>query len=207
MSIYNQNPDPDYPVLNGPGFIQHTCQPYAQVQQQYYYNGQYAQPIQQPMDSRRYAAPAQPTFATPTPAQPQPTFGFNQLAEESRRNMSPIQPQQAQASPWSVPTAAQQVQQQYLAPTPAIPQPTYDPRYAALYQYNPTFDKKSGVWNNSDVCNPYVAPAVNWGAAEIPVPAQPQQFQYQQPVFSPAQPQMQQDWEMIAKTNFGPLKW
>lgn len=225
MSIFNQNPDPDYPVLTGPGFIQHTCQaPTYGQPQQFYYNGQSVMPVQpagypvQPTfgyDSRRYDMPAQPVMqATPVVQQPQQSFGFNQLAEASRRNMTvPVQPTPATApsaapvSPWAAqPMPQPQAVPQY--PVTAQVPAAYDPRYSAIYNLHPQFDKKKGVWGNQEMTTPCMPPIVNWGAQpEVPqygygYPAQPQPipvYQYPQQVQQP----VVQDWYQIAKANFG----
>lgn len=227
MAIFNPNPDPDYPVLNGPGFIQHTYnQPLAQ-QQQFYYNGQAvvptmvpAQPAMpmmgnmNPMDqSRRYDA--QPTPMMVPAQQPQQTFGFNQLAEQSRRNMTTIPnptPQPAQtpavvASPWSVQTQPAQVPAMtpQFAPQQAQPASMYDPRYSAIYNCHPSIDRKSGVWGVQEVYTPCMAPSVNWNAMQTTAPAQypqmtyPAVYQYPQQVQQP----MQTNWEQIAKQTWG----
>ena len=217
MSIFNVNPDPDYPVMDGPGFIQHTCQPYGNMmggmQQQFYYNGQTAQPIMpsapygmpsQQLDSRRYDA--QPT------AMPQstPSFGFNQLVETSRRNQGTPAQMQQPVSPWSgIQPNTQQI------PQPVIPtqqQETYypsayDPRYSALYTCHPKVDTKQSAWGNQEVYSPVMPPTVNWGAQPTVVPQYVPQYGYMnsQPIQYPqsnmTQP-IQQSWEEIAKNNF-----
>lgn len=182
MAIFNTNPDapnPDAPVLDGRGFIQHTCQApqvIAAQQQQYYYNGMSSQPVMPQQsgvgynmpaqtDSRRYDAPPTPAPVSPwAQQQQQPTFGFNQMVEDSRRNlMTP--PQQQPASPWVV----QPVPQSIPTPQPQyVYASQYDPRYSALYTCHPSFDKKSGAWGNTDVTQPCVPPTVNWNAQPAP---------------------------------------
>ncbi len=224
--IYNTNPDPDYPVLSGPGFAQHTCQPYTAVipnQQQYFYNGQTVmQPVGGVADSRRYDAPAPQISAmgaAPVQPTPAPTYGFNQLVESTRRNQgAPVQTAPvAQTNPWAVQPAAQPA---------TIPAPTYatqpvnpnggyyyssmnDPRYDALRTCHPSVDKKQGVWGVQETYAPVVAPTVNWGAASV-VPNNVLQYGYvnSQPMVTYPQisttPQpIQPSWAEIAEANFG----
>lgn len=224
MSIFNTNPDPDYPVLNGPGFIQATYQqynnPYMQAAgaQQYYYNGQYLQPMYQPMhqpgfpvDSRRYDAPT-----TPIPTQqPQQTFGFNQFAESRRNQVNP-----PVTSPWAVQTIQQpqpvmpvMQPQQFAAPQTQVTTVTYPSAYLttnnpypALTTCHPSIDK-TNAWGDPKVYNPMPAPMVNWGNVGMqPVQVAPQQCGYALQTMTYPQPVMtqpiQQNWEEIAKQNF-----
>ena len=225
MAIFNPGVDPDYPVPSI-GFVQHQCQPQQQLyqQQQYYYNGQQVMPAYQPQqstwgapamaDSRRYdAVPGMAPAPQMMPAQQQ--FGFNQLAEQTRRNMGFIpnqQPaQQAPVSPWAQQAQQPAPQQVAYAMQPVQQQPTYvQPydRYAALAMTHPTFDKSQGVWNTQTPASVQPIPNVNWGAAQ----QQPMQYPSMQPnaVVVPAvmmypqqaaQP-IQQNWEQIAQQNF-----
>ena len=214
MSIFNVN-DPDYPVLNGPGFIQYTYQsPYNMTAgaQQFYYNGQtlapsgFQQAAQPPvsmqMESRRYDAPA----PTPT-AQPQ-QFGFNQLVE-SRRT------QGATTNPWSAQPVAPAPQQfaqpqptfgQYQAPPQPMTYPT-TPDCSALCTCHPSFDRKN-VWGDQQPYNPTPAPAVNWsGVAQQPMATPQYAYVNTAPAVPyPAQPMtqpVQQSWDEIARQNFG----
>ena len=211
MSIFNVNPDPDYPVMDGPGFIQHTCQPFGcngSAQQQFYYNGQTIQPAPMPQqscgfnqpqfDSRRYDA--QPT------AMPQstPTYGFNQLVETTRRNQgAPTQTPQP-SNPWGV-----QNQQPAMIPAPqqeSYYPAAYDPKYSALYTGHPKIDSKQSVWGNQEVYSPIMPPTVNWGSQAPVVPQYVPQYGYMnsQPIQYPQamQQPIQQNWEEIAKHNF-----
>jgi hypothetical protein len=223
MAIFNSNPDPDYPVLNGAGFAQHTYNQQQMGQQQFYYNGQnvtpmtYQQPVPtmqvMPMDqSRRYDAPVS-AWGNPQP-QPQPApqsaFGFNQLAEQSRRNMPTlpapqVQPTQ-QVSPWAVQTQPTQptipVQPQFVAPQPAG---TYDPRYSAIYQLHPSIDRKAGVWGVQEVHTPMMSSAINWNAQPPQVPAAYPQMTYPVTYQYPTQVQQStvENWEQIAKQTWG----
>lgn len=210
MSIFNVNPDPDYPVLNGPGFIQYTYQNpvYANAgAQQFYYNGQSLAPsgYQQPtmgfqMESRRYDAPA-PTFQQQA-QQPQ-QYGFNQLVE-SRRT-------QGSANPW----AAQSVQQ----PQPQFGQPqgfgqfqapvqpmSYPVECSALCTCHPSFDRKN-AWGDQQAWNPTPAPIVNWNGVASQQMNNGPQYNYGAPAMTyPTQPMtqaVQPSWEEIAKQNFG----
>lgn len=216
MSIFNVNPDPDYPVLTSAGFSQYTYQtPYnnAAGAQQYYYNGQTIAPSgwQQPqpmggypMESRRYDAPVQQPFAQ-QPMIPQPQqqvqYQYNQLVESRRvQQAAPVQ------NPWGGQTVQQPVPQ-FTPAQPIAPTVTTYPstEYSALATCHPTFDKKN-AWGDQQVYNPVPAPVVNWSG----VAAQPmQQFQYanqipamQYPTQPMAQP-VQQSWEELAKQNFG----
>lgn len=222
MAIFNSNPDPDFPVMNGPGFIQHTCNPYPQQvqQQQFYYNGQVVQPIMQPQmqmnggvgQSRRFDA--QPSPMAPT--MPQASYGFNQLAEQSRRNMVTVplqpaqqpvmmqpvqtQPQPMQTSPWAIPTQ-QQVQYQQFVPQQPDTTTMYDPRYSAIYQCHPSIDRKQGVWGNTEVCVPCMTPVVNWNGQPFATQQQTITYTttYPQQVVQP----MQTTWEQSAKQIWG----
>lgn len=205
-SIFNVNPDPDYPVLSGPGFVQHTCQPYnVQQQQQFYYNGQSVMPtFQQPnmMDSRRYDMPQQqPVMPVQQSA---PTYGFNQLVENTRRNDAPAMTQ----NPWAVQPIAQPQQQPMMMPQPEPYIQPYDPRYSAIYQCHPSFDKKQGVWGTQEVYNPIMPPTVNWGAAPAAVPSQVPQYGYMTSQAMPTmqypqvQQPIQQNWAEIAMQNW-----
>lgn len=212
MAIFNVLPDPDEPVLDGYGFGRHTCQqPQAPQQQQFYYNGQVVTPAPQPTfnynmpaqaDSRRYDAPA-PTVASPwaqQPAAPQSALGFNQLVEDSRRYQA-TQPVQQQPSPWTI-----QPQQAVQAPVPVAPAmypSQYDPKYSAVYNCHPSFDKKAGVWGNTDVTQPCVAPTINWNAAQPQPVAQPQTAPGYVSISYPITTQpMQEDWMEIVRKNF-----
>jgi len=214
MSIFNVNPDPDYPVLNGPGFIQYTYQNpvYANAgAQQFYYNGQsvapsgYQQQPQQPMmgfqmESRRYDAPA-PTLQQQ--AQPQ-QYGFNQLVE-SRRTQGAV-------NPWASQSVQQPTQQfaqpQSFAQFQAPVQPmTYPVECSALCTCHPSFDRKN-AWGDQPVYNPTPAPVVNWnGVSAQPMNNGPQYNYNSAPTMSyPVQPMtqaVQPSWEEIAKQNFG----
>lgn len=227
MAIFNpaNTTDPDYPVPSL-GFAQHQCNSGQPVmgQQSWYWNGQAVMPVGQSgawggtapqanamADSRR--------FDTMPGMQPQ-GFGFNQLAEQSRRNMPVLPPAPAQpagaSSPWAQQAAA--VPQQFVA-QPMIPQnqlacsqPAYSvypnqpyDRYAALATLRPSIDKSQGAWNASTQPITQVPPVVNWGAAQ-------QQMQYPgtvQQAYAPmtypqqaVQP-VQLNWEQIALSNFG----
>ena len=212
-NIFNVNPDPDYPVLTGPGFIQHTCQPYnvqPQYQQQFYYNGQSLYPQQQPnpMDSRRYDAPPQPIQSGT------PTYAFNQLVEATRRTDT-TQPNTQ--NPWAQQPVQPVQQQQMVQPVPfqqmpAPVDPNYyqsgccDPRYSAIYTCHPSFDKKQGVWGDQEVYNPILPPTVNWGAAPV-VPTNVPQYGYiqSQPMmpYPQIQQPVQQNWryDTISQTR------
>lgn len=214
MSIFNVNPDPDYPVLTNAGFSQYTYQsPYnvSAGAQQFYYNGQtlapsgWQQPAQQPMggypmESRRYDAPV-PTM-TPQPQQSPVQYQFNQLVESRRvQQTAPVQ------NPWAGQTMQQPVQQ--FAPIqPTVQTVTYPADgYSALCTCHPTFDRKN-VWGDQQVYNPVPAPPVNWsGVAAQPMQQQQYQYANQVPVMQyPTQPiaqPVQQSWEELAKQNFG----
>lgn len=215
MSIFNTNPDPDYPVNGGPGFIQHTCQPYniPTMQQQFYYNGQSVAPVQQTptfgyqqpqTDSRRYDA--QPT-AVP---QSTPTFGFNQLVE-SRRNMpAPVQTPTQPTNPWAVQPVAQPAQPVMIpAPQQEAYYPSmYDSKYSSLYTCHPGFDKKQGAWGTQELYTTITPPTVNWGASAPVIPQNVPQYGYmnsqpmpQFPQATSAQP-IQPSWEEIAKNTW-----
>lgn len=205
-SIFNVNPDPDYPVLNGIGFSQHTCQPYnvQAQQQQFYYNGQSVMPtFPQPnmMDSRRYDVPQQPMMPQASQA---PTYGFNQLVENTRRNDVPAVPQ----NPWAVQPTTQPQQPMMMMPQPETYVQQYDPRYSAIYQCHPSFDKKAGVWGAQEVYNPVMPPTVNWGSAPSAVPSQVPQYGYMtsQPMpvmqYPQVQQPIQQNWAEIAMQNW-----
>ena len=223
MSIFNTNPDPDYPVNSGPGFIQHTCN-YGQIAQQqqptFYYNGQQVMPgyQQQPAtffgqqpDSRRYDAPQTPQMPAPMMMQPQQSFGFNQLVEDSRRNQPPVQPMmppQPQQSAWGVQPTSQVPQIAYQQPMPVIQEqayiPSMNPNYSALYTLHPSFDKKHGVWGNTELMTPIPQPTVSWGAAPSVIPSNVPQYGQMNSMAYPSQvqPQTQTNWEQIARTNF-----
>ena len=217
MSIFNPNPDPDYPVSGGPGFIQHTCQPYNvpnPMQQQFYYNGQNVQPVQQAptfgyqqnpqqLDSRRYDA--QPT------AMPQstPAFGFNQLVESRRNQPAPAPVAQQPTNPWAIQPNTQPTQPMIPAPQQNTYCPSmYDARYSSLYTCHPSFDKKQGVWGNQELYTTITPPTVNWGAQAPVVPQNVPQYGYvnspsmptfpQAPVAQPIQP----SWDEIAKQTW-----
>lgn len=231
MSIFNVNPDPDWPVLSGPGFVQATYQPYNQPMgaPSYYYNGMTVVPTTpqvgvQP-DSRRYdtQSPAyqqnamfqQPVFQQPVAQQPQ-TFGFNQLAE-SRRTQTTAP---AVMNPWAVQTV-QQVQPvmqpvvQQFVPQTQVTTVSYPVTfgagspYAALSACHPMINKKN-AWGEQQVYNPTPAPVINW--ANVGVQTAPQQCTYalqpmaQQPQMTYPQPvfqqPVQQSWEELAKQNF-----
>ena len=211
MSIFNTNPDPDYPVSGGPGFIQHTCQPYNvpnPMQQQFYYNGQSVQPVQQAptfgfaqqTDSRRYDA--QPT------AMPQstPTFGFNQLVESRRNQPAPVPQNQ---NPWAVQSVSQPVQPMMVpAPQETYCPSMYDPKYSSLYQCHPGFDKKQGAWGTQELYTTITPPTVNWGASAPVIPQNVPQYGYMNSQPMPQFPQAQStqpiqlSWEEIAKQNW-----
>lgn len=215
MSIFNTLPDPDMPVLNGAGFQQHICQPQGQMaSQQFYYNGMQTQPIQsapaptfgfnqQPTDSRRYDAPAQQSMPvspwSQQPTQPQPTFGFNQMVEQSRRDMM-VAPTQPAPTPWSI-----QPQTTVVAQAPMCPA-QYDPRYSAVYNCHPSFDKKQGVWGNTDVTLPVTAPTVNWNAPVQQPVQQPAQQGYVSITYPMTAQPMQEDWMEIVRKNFPQTK-
>lgn len=214
MSIFNVNPDPDMPVLSGPGFAQYTYQPYTQNAgaQQFYYNGATLQPAYQPQtqpmgyptDSRRYDAPTPALSSIPQQQQ----IGFNQLVESRR-----TQTGQPGGNPWAVQgmqqqqmQQPQQMQVQYVpVPAPAVQTVTYPAGYSALCSCHPSFDKKKSAWGDQQVYNPLPAPMVDWSG----VAAQPMQTQYAYNVPQMTYPQpvmtqpVQQSWEEIAQQNFG----
>jgi hypothetical protein len=153
------------------------------------------------MDSRRYDAPQQPMMMPQ--ASQTPTYGFNQLVENTRRNDVPVVPQ----NPWAVqPTA--QPQQPMMMPQPETYVQQYDPRYSAIYQCHPSFDKKAGVWGVQEVYNPVMPPTVNWGSAPSAVPSQVPQYGYMmsQPMpvmqYPQVQQPIQQNWAEIAMQNW-----
>lgn len=209
MSIYNVNPDPDYPVTNTMGFIQHTTQPMQAYSESYYYNGQTfapTMPYQQqynvnPMDSRRYDAPVpQQVMAAP---QPQVTYGFNQLVESRRNDAPPVQ------NPWAVqPTAQAPMQPAPIPQAQGYYQPVYDPNYNAAYaQQHPSFDPKQGVWDNPGVYTTVTMPTVNWGAQPGPVPANVPQYGYMESApmiqYPPVQQPVALNWAERAESIWG----
>ena len=227
MAIFNPGVDPDYPVPSV-GFVQHQCQPQQQLcQQQYYYNGQYVMPTYQQTsawgapntqtlaDSRRYDAVPTMTSAPQMAMGQQQQFGFNQLAEQTRRNMgfipNPQPAQQAPASPWAQQVQQPVPQQQVAYVMPTMQQPTCiqpDDRYYALASTHPSFDKSQGVWNTQAATTVQPVPVVNWGAAQQQPMQYPgfQQNAGQVPMMMAyptqvAQP-MHQNWEQIAQQNF-----
>lgn len=207
MAIYDTNPD--YPVPGQP-FQLYQCpevrnNPANQAQASYWYNGQNLTPTLpatlsggsqmafggygQPNDSRRYDAPAQPMAM---PQQPQPQFGFNQLAE-SRRNVPaqpPIQTISGTPNPWAVQTTAAPIQ-------------TTNPYVASMMpQLSPhlSFDR-STAWGDQPSYNVPIPPQINWGS-------QPQAVQQQAQPVAPVYPAPQstlppaQNWEAIAAENW-----
>ena len=212
MAILNATQDPEYRPSPA-GFAQHTYAAQQQyMPQQYYWNGQAIQPVFQQQTvgaepSRRNDAPPQPTVAAPT-------LGFNQLAEQSRRNMMPMPQQQPQVqfqaqqqvapqttSPW----AAQPQQQMPTMPVYGQQMASCNPEYSALYNFSTQLDRKQSVWDTTTTYTPVVAPVVNWAQAQQAPQMPAPQVTYLMCAAYPAQVQqpMQPNWEQMAKINFG----
>lgn len=211
MAIFNPvagpGTDPDYPVPSA-GFAQHQCvAPQSMMQQSWYYNGQTVMPTtgswgmtapQELQNSRRFdATPGMPVGQMAVPGQ---TPGFNQLAENSRRNMAAMPQPQQNVSPWAQPAPAQPAMYPSFQPEP------YD-RYSALANYRSTFDKSQGAWLPSNTPSIQPVPVVNWNAAQqgqtYPAFAQPATTVPAMIVYpqQTAQP-VQVSWEQIALQNF-----
>ena len=215
-NIFNPNPDPDYPVPNAIGFIQHTYQNVAPPQQ-FWYNGQQLVP-QNGLDSRRYDGIPQATPQNVVPQMAPQQYGFNQLVESRRAMQAPAQVNVQ--NPWAVQSttqAPQAVQSQVPMPMP-MPTNTYypsmqNPEYNALCNCRINIDKTTDAWGNREMYSTITPPTVQWGAAPAAVPQNVPQYGYmysqpltQQPQMTYPQPQLTQpitqDWATLAAQNF-----
>jgi hypothetical protein len=203
MAIYDTNPDLPIP---GQPFSLYQCpeirnSQIAAQQASYWYNGQSLTPQTTPgqfswgsapqTDSRRYDAPA-PIAA------PQPTYGFNQLAE-SRRNAPapqfPAQPnvQTIGSNPWAVQPAS----------VPLQPENNYVNGMLPQYSSHFSFDRSS-AWGDQRSYTAPIPPQINWGQP------QPQQQTIQQNTAmvqmaypsQPAQVPAVENWELMVAQNF-----